>query len=249
MSQVSIKDSVIFITGANRGIGRALVEVAVEGGAAKVYAAARDTSKLTALVSQDPARIIPVELDVTDGEQIRRAVRQAADTQILINNAGVAGYSGIIFQFNEEAARRELEVNYFGPLHLARAFFPVLSGKPQAAVANVVSVGGLSTFPMAATYSASKAAAHSLTQGLRAELHSRGITVFGIYPGPIDTDMADGIDMEKESPRNVAVRVFRGFAEGREDITTDKFADEFVVNLQADAKAVERNNAQFAHQS
>lgn len=102
---------------------------------------------------------------------------------------------------------------------------------------------------MAATYSASKAAAHSLTQGLRAELHSRGITVFGIYPGPIDTDMADGVDMEKESPRNVAVRVYQGFAEGREDITTDKFADEFVVNLRNDAKAVERDNAQFAHQS
>lgn len=248
MRQINIKDSVIFITGANRGIGKALVEVAIQEGAAKVYAAARDTGKLADLVSQDPARIIPVELDVTDGEQIRRAVKQAADTHILINNAGVAGYSGILFQFDEDAARRELEVNYFGPLHLSRAFYPVLKDKDNAAIANVISVGGLSSFPMAATYSASKAAAHSLTQGLRAELQNQRISVFGIYPGPIDTDMADGIDMEKESPHNVAKSVYHGLGEGKEDITTDKFADAFVVNLKADAKALERSNAQFAHQ-
>lgn len=248
MNGITIKDAKVFVTGANRGIGRALVETAVAEGAAKVYAGARDTNKLSEVVALDPEKIIPIELDVTNRDHIARAVKQASDAEILINNAGVAGYSGVIFNFDEDSARQELEVNYFGPLLLSQSFYPLLKDKPQAAIANVVSVGGFSSFPMAATYSASKAAAHSLTQAMRAELAGQGIQVFGIYPGPIDTDMADGIDMEKESPDNVARRVYRGFADGIEDITTDKFADEFVASLKSDAKAVEKNNAQFAYQ-
>ena len=248
MPKVSITDATLFITGTNRGIGKALVEVALQEEAAKIYAAARDPQKVSSLVALDPERIIPVELDVTSSEQIERAVKQAADTNILINNAGVAGYAGIMHQYNEDMARQELDVNYFGPLHLSRAFYPILKDKSPAAIATVISVGGLSSFPMAATYSASKAAAHSMTQGMRAELQAKGIAVFGIYPGPIDTDMAAGVEMEKESPENVARRVYQGLAEGIEDITTDGFADQFVQDLRTDAKTVERNNAQFAHQ-
>jgi NAD(P)-dependent dehydrogenase (short-subunit alcohol dehydrogenase family) len=247
MSNITIKDSVVFVTGANRGIGRAIAQEAVNRGAAKVYATARDISKLNDLVEQGQGKIVPVELDVTNRDQIEKAAKEANDTQVLINNAGMAGFSGFIYDYSEESARQELEVNYFGPLNVTRAFANTLVNI-SGAVANVVSIGGLSTFPSAATYSASKAAAHSLTQGMRAELTRQGVSVFGIYPGPIDTDMTAGVDMEKEKPENVAIRIFDGIEQGKEDITTDKFADEFVSNLKEDAKAVEKEFGQMAHQ-
>ncbi len=248
MSGISIKDTVVFVTGANRGIGRAIAEEAVTRGAKRVYAAARDVSSLENLVSQYPGQVIAVRLDVTDSQQIEEAAAQAQDIQVLINNAGVAGYSGVIYHHDNDAAHREMETNYFGPLNVTRAFAEAILANGNGAVATVISVSGLSNFPLAATYSASKAAAHSLTQGLRAELAPQGVPVFGVYPGPIDTDMAAGIDMEKESPANVASRIFDGMESGVEDISTDAFADQFVQGVKADAKAVEKENAKMAHQ-
>ncbi len=248
MSSISIKDAIVFVTGANRGIGRAIAEEAAARGARRVYAAARDVAGLKDLVDQHPEQVVAVQLDVTNAEQIQQAAAQARDVQILINNAGVAGFSGFVYNHDPAAAHREMETNYFGPLNVARAFADAVTTNGNGAIATVISVGGLSNFPMAATYSASKAAAHSLTQGMRAELAARGVPVFGIYPGPIDTDMAAGMDMDKESPANVAIRVFDGMENGTEDITTDAFADEFVRQVKVDAKAVEKQNAQMAHQ-
>ena len=248
MSAVNVKDAVVFVTGANRGIGRAIAEEALARGSRKVYAAARDVSGVKDLVDQDPERVVAIQLDVTNSEQIASAASQAQDVQILINNAGVAGYSGFIYHHDQEAAHREMQTNYFGPLNVSRAFANAIIGNGNGAVATVVSVGGLSNFPPAATYSASKAAAHSLTQGMRAELAPQGVAVFGIYPGPIDTDMAAGLDFEKETPRNAASRMFDQMGNGVEDITTDAFADQFVRNLKVDAKAVEQENAKTAHQ-
>ncbi len=248
MSGVIAKDAVVFVTGANRGIGRAIAEEAVARGAKKVYAAARDPSGVQDLVDQNPDTVVAVQLDVTNNEPIEKAVAEAQDVQMLINNAGVATYAGAIYNHDPEGARREMDTNYFGPMNLSRAFAPAIVGNGNGAVAVVVSVGGLSSFPMAATYSASKAAAHSLCQGMRGELGPQGVSVFGIYPGPIDTDMAAGVDFDKESPANVAIRIFDRMQEGVEDITTDAFADEFVRQLKADAKAVEKANAQMAHQ-
>ena len=248
MAEVVIKDAVVFVTGANRGIGRAIAEEAVERGAKKVYAAARDVGGVQDLVDQHAGVVEAIQLDVNDSAQIDGAAAAAADTQVLINNAGVAGFSGFVYHHDPEAARREMNTNYFGPLNVTRAFADAVVSNGNGAVATVISVGGLSNFPPAGTYSASKAAAHSLTQGLRAELEPQGVAVFGIYPGPIDTDMAAGLQFEKESPRNVAVRIFDDMANGVEDITTDAFADEFVRNLNADAKAVEKENAKMAHQ-
>ncbi|MDJ0814206.1 MAG: SDR family oxidoreductase [Woeseiaceae bacterium] len=248
MSNITVKDAVVFVTGANRGIGRAIVEEAAARGASKVYAAARDVSGVQDLVEQHPEQVIAVQLDVTNSDAIAAAAAQAQDVQVLINNAGVAGFGGFIFNHSPETARLEMEVNYFGPLNVTRAFTDALTRNGNGAVATVVSVSGLSNFPMAATYSASKAAAHSLTQGMRAELSPQGVAVHGVYPGPIDTDMAAGIDMEKETPRNVAIRIFDSMEGGVEDITTDAFADDFLRNVRADAKAVEQQTAEMAHQ-
>lgn len=247
MSKVTIRDSVVFITGANRGIGRAITEEALARGAKKVYGAARDVSTLEDLTATHPERFVPVRLDVTDGEQIREAAALAADTQILVNNAGVAVYSGFVYEHDQAGARREIETNYFAPLNVTRAFATSLVENGNGAVTTLVSVSALTSFPQVATYSASKAAAHSLTQGLRAELGPEGVAVFGVYPGPIDTDMSSGLDMQKETPQKAAVRIFDQMEDGIEDITTDRLADEFVANLKADAKAVERENAKAAH--
>jgi short-subunit dehydrogenase len=250
MAKIVVKNAVIFITGANRkrGIGRALVEEAVKREAKKVYATARNISQLNNLSSEYPGIVVPLSLDVTNRGETDNVVQVAYDTQILINNSGFAGYSGFCFNYSEQIARQELEVNYFGPLNLMRAFCKTLIKNQNAAIANIISIGGLSPFPLCATYSASKAAAHSLTQSVRAELMPHGVSVFGIYPGPIDTDMADGVDLVKETPASAAARIFDGIEQGIEDITTDDFADNFVKKLRLNAKAVEKDIADFVHQ-
>ncbi|MCH9633560.1 MAG: hypothetical protein S4CHLAM7_02880 [Chlamydiae bacterium] len=247
MSKILVKDLVIFVTGANRdrGIGRALIEEAIKRGARKVYATARDVSQLEDLVAKFPGKVVAVELDVTNPEQIIRAAQEASDTQILINNAGAAGFSGCYNNYSEETARQEIEVNYFGPIHLMRAFSENMVKNNLGAMVNVISVGGLSPFPPAATYSASKAALYSLTQSVRAEMVPHGISVFGVYPGPIDTDMSDTLEVTKESPANVACRIFDGMEQGIEDITTDTFADAFTGYLRRDAKAFEAIGEEF----
>lgn len=249
MSSIVVKDAVVFITGASRkrGIGRALVEEAVKRGAKKVYATARDISQLDTLASLYQGIVVPLRLDITKKDEAARVAQEAGDTQILINNAGFAGYSGLCFHYSEEAARQEMEVNYFGVINVIRAFCKVLIKNTNGAIANVISIGGLSPLPLVATYSASKAALHSITQSVRAELTRYGISVFGIYPGPIDTDMSDGVSLEKGTPAYAAVRIFDGIEQGIEDIATDDFADKFVKNFRLDPKAVEKDIGDFVH--
>ena len=134
MSNVSVKDAVVFVTGANRGIGRAIAEEAVASGASRVYAAARDVSSLQDLLDQYPEQVVAVRLDVTNSEQIQEAAAQAQDVQILINNAGVAGYSGFIYHHDPQMAHREMETNYFGPLNVTRAFVDGIIANGNGAV-------------------------------------------------------------------------------------------------------------------
>ena len=231
MPGVSVKDAVVFVTGANRGIGRAIAEEAVARGAKRVYATARDVSGVQDLVDENPDTVVAVALDVTNSEQVREAAASAPDVQVLINNAGVARFAGAIFNNDEDGAHLEMQTNYFGPMRVAGAFAPTILGNGNGAITNVVSISGFASFPMAATYSASKAAAHSLTQAMRAEMEPQGVGVFGVYPGPIDTDMAEGLDFEKETPRNVAIRIFDQMEAGVEDIMTDAFALGFVKGI------------------
>ncbi len=227
------------VTGANRGIGRAFVEVLLDNGAAKVYAAARNTSSLEALKASAGDRLELITLDVTNLDQVQAAAEVAQDANVLVNNAGIAFMQDLFAEDALANARTEMEVNYFGPLTLAQAFKDTLVGN-QGAILNVSSVGGLANFPMAPTYSASKAAIHSLTQGLRTLLKPAGVHVAGVYPGPIDTDMAKDIEMGKTSPRVVAEHVFAGLFAGADDIFPDPMAEGFGSTYHAAPKDAER---------
>lgn len=238
-----MKNCVALLTGAGKpnGIGRALVEGALARGAKKVYATARKLSQLDDLVAQYPDQVVPLELDVTDRSQIAKIAEIAADTQVLINNAGVAGPNSCIHDYNEDLARLEMEVNFFAPLHLINAFAPRLIQNGSGAIVNVVSIAGLYPSPRNTTYAASKAACYSLTEALRIEMLRGGhnIPVFGVYPGPIDTAMTGSLNVQKESPANLANRVFDQMEQGVLDITTDALSDHFQVYLQKDPRPIQ----------
>jgi NAD(P)-dependent dehydrogenase (short-subunit alcohol dehydrogenase family) len=235
-----IKGSVCFVTGANRGIGRAIVEALIHGGAAKVYAAVRNIDRIQALVEASKGKVVAVALDVTNEAQILAAAKSAQDTQILFNNAGIAHYAGIISAADSTSARTQMEVNYFGYMNMARAFAPILGKNGGGVLVNVSSVMGLVGIPAAATYSATKAAIHSLTQSLRGELKAQGTQVIGVYPGPVDTDMTVGLPFEKETPQHVALEILKGIESGAEDVYPDNMAVDFAAKLQTDAKGLER---------
>jgi len=240
MNGVSVKDKVVLITGSNRGIGRSFVSQALAMGAKKVYATARDVSSLADL---DDARVVALTLDVTDQDQVNAVAKAAADVEILINNSGVGAGGPMSVGPDQAGKRLEMEVNYFGTMKLAIAFAPILKANGGGALVNNLSISALCSFPFAPGYSASKAAGHSMTQALRAELAVQNTLVAGVYPGPVDTDMAKNLPFDKVSPDAVAVHVFQALEKAEEDIFPDPFAVEFARQLQVDAKAVEKANA------
>ena len=237
MSQC-IQNSVAFVSGANRGIGRAIVESLLTRGAAKVYAAARNPDSLADLVATHGDKVVPVALDVTDKTQVAVAARTAADAQLIINNAGAATNPDL---FGEDLsdAEREFDVNYWGTLHMTRAFVPNLKHAGTGSLVNVVSIAGLTNFPMFPTYSDSKAALHSLTVGTRHVLTGSGIDVIGVYPGPVETDMAKDIDMPKASTADVANTILDGIESGTDEVFTDEMAQSFEAPYTAGHKALE----------
>jgi len=179
---IPIKGSIVLVTGANRGIGKAIVESLIDQGTAKVYAGARNLETLKSIVDTGDGKIVPVELDVTKEDQIQAATAQAKDITILINNAGIASFSAVVAAEDTTNARTEMEVNYFGLLNMTRAFTPILRANGGGAFVNLSSVGGLIGIPVCGTYCATKAAVHSLTQSVRGELASQGTLVIGSYP-------------------------------------------------------------------
>lgn len=246
---MKITDSSAFVTGSNRGIGQAFIIALLNQGAKKVYAGMRDATAFQNIFAELPeqhrARLEPVTLDITNEAQIQSAVAQAGDVTLLINNAGIAHFTGLISAENLDAARQEMEVNYFGTLRMVRAFAPILKKNGGGAIANILSVASLGSFPVLGSYSASKAALHSLTQGIRAELAAQGTQVFGVFPGPIDTDMAKDFDMEKSPPSVIAEGTLQAIERGVEDIFLDQMAVQFEKDYWSDPKSLEQQLSTF----
>ena len=236
MKAQRIEGAVALVTGANRGIGRALTEALLNRGVKKVYATARNPETLHDLRDE---RLVSLRLDVTNLNDIRAVVDAAPDVDLVFNNAGVVQATGIVDSTVLDQARREMEVNYFGPLHLLHRLAPTLARNGGGAVVNIGSLAGLTNFPLLPTYSASKAALHSLTQAARILLAAQGTAVFGVYPGPVDTDMNRELALPKASPREVAFAILDGIEAGQDDIFPDPFAVDFARQFESSPKASE----------
>ncbi len=222
---MKIRDSVAFVTGANRGIGLAFAQELLAGGARKVYAAARQPERITL------AGVERVRLDVTNPEEVAAAARQCTDVNLLINNAGIALWTGFLAPDSVEAARSEMETNYYGPLLLSRAFAPVLAKNGGGAIVNLLSVLSWVAVRSAGTYSASKSAAWSLTNWLRTALREQGTQVVGVHAGPVDTDMASELNLPKVKPIDVVRQVLSAVEAGRDELLADDMTRQVKAGL------------------
>ena len=219
---MKIRDSVAFVTGANRGIGLAFVQELLAGGARKVYAAARQPERITL------AGVERVRLDVTNPEDVAAAARQCTDVNLLINNAGIALRTGFLAPDSVEAARSEMETNYYGPLLLSRAFAPLLAKNGGGAIVNLLSV---LSWVAAGTYSASKAAAWALTNWLRTALREQGTQVVGVHVALVDTDMASGLTLPKVKPVDVVRQALSAVEGGRDEVLADDLTRQVKAGL------------------
>jgi len=237
---MQIERSVAFVTGANRGIGRAFIDALLERGATRIYAAARDPATLEMLTRLD-RRVRAVLLDVRNAADAAVAASQARDVTLLINNAGTLSVgSPVVVPIT--AVRDDMETNFFGTLNVINAFVPVLE-RNRGSIVNMLTLVALASMPALAAYNASKAAALSLTQSFRADLGKRGITVHGVFPGAVDTDMIRAFEMPKTPAIDVARATLDGVESGEEDIFPDPMARQVYSAWRQDHKAVER---QFA---
>ena len=233
---MKIENKTILVTGANRGIGLALVEEALKLGAKRVYAGTR-----TPMTHPD-ARVTPLILDVTNDKQIREAVVKVGSLDLLINNAGVAFYDDLS---DRTMLDRHLAVNFFGVYDLIQAFLPALI-RSQGAIVNNLSMVALASFPPIASYSISKAAAFSLTQSFRAFLAGQGVKVYAVLTGPVDTDMNRGLDIPKASTESAARAIYSGVENEEEEIFPDPASASLSESWNGSAmKAMERQNAAF----
>jgi NAD(P)-dependent dehydrogenase (short-subunit alcohol dehydrogenase family) len=234
---MTILNKTVLITGANRGIGRALVDEALRRGAARVYAGARGKLAIA------DERVTPLVLDVTDPAQIRRAAKTVEALDVLINNAGVAIYDDLS---DVEVIERHLAVNALGLLRMTQAFLPQLS-RGRGAVVNNLSIVGLAPLPIIPAYSMSKAAALNMTQALRTLLAGRGVSVHAVLLGPVDTDMNRGLDIPKAAPASVAQLIFDGLENREDEIFPDPASQSIAAGWrQGAAKLLEREFAAFA---
>ena len=231
-----IADKTVLVTGANRGIGRALVEEALRRGAKRVYAGTRQP------LAHPDGRVTPLTLDITDEEQIQTAVGQVGSLDVLVNNAGV----GLLNELSDRVAlEQHLAINLFGPYAVTQAFLPLLT-RSRGAVVNNLSMNALAPMPLVSAYSAAKAASFSLTQSSRTLLAGQGVSVHAVLTGPVDTDAARGFDIPKASPESVARAIFDGVENDQEDIFPDPLSESLAESWRnGSAKGLERMLAAF----
>src|SRR5438128_756681 len=209
--QMRIADKTVLVTGANRGIGKALVEEALRRGAKRVYAGTRQP------LTHPDARVTPLTLDVTNPAQAQAAVERVESLDILINNAGISLFDDLT---DRATLERHLAVNLFGIYGVTQAFLPLLT-RSRGAIVNNVSLMALAPVHLTPAYSVSKPAAFTCTQSLRALLAGRGVRVHAVLTGPTDTDMTRGFDIPKASPESVARAILDGVEKGDEEIFPD----------------------------
>ena len=231
---MTIADKAVLVTGANRGIGQALVAEALSRGAKRVYAATRRP------VTHSDSRVTPVTLDVTNAAQIQGAVDEIESLDVLINNAGLALDDDLS---DPSVLERHLAVNLFGTYNVTQAFLPLLAGS-EGAIVNNLSMNALAPLPLIPAYSISKAAAFNLTQSLRVLLAAHGVRVHAVLTGPVDTDMTRGLDIPKAAPESVARAIFDGVKQGQEEIFPDAMSQSLAQSWRGGAaKALERQYA------
>jgi NAD(P)-dependent dehydrogenase (short-subunit alcohol dehydrogenase family) len=237
---MNIENKTILITGASRGVGRALVNEALQRGAKRVYAGTRG-----ALIIADE-RVTPLTLDVTNAAQIEQAASEVNTLDVLINNAGIALYDDLS---NFGVIEQHLAVNLFGSLKMSRVFLPKLK-RSKGAIVNTLSLMVLAPLPLTPAYAISKAAAFNMTQSLRALLAGQGVTVHGVFLGPTDTDMTRGFEIPKASPEAAARGIFDGLENEEEYIFPDPASQSIAEGWRAGvAKAFERQYAGFVPES
>jgi NAD(P)-dependent dehydrogenase (short-subunit alcohol dehydrogenase family) len=233
---MSITGKAVLVTGANRGIGEALVNEALRRGAKRVYAGTRRP------LAHADKRVTALTLDVTDSEQIERSVALVDSLDVLVNNAGVALYDNL---GDRNLLEQHLAVNLFGTHNVTQAFLPLLK-RSGGTIVNNVSMMALAPFPITPAYALSKAAAFNMTQSLRALLANQGVSVHAVLTGPTDTDMTRGVDIPKASPESVARAIFDGVDAGEEDIFPDPTSESIADSWRTgDIKALERQYAAF----
>lgn len=228
---MNLHDTVVLVTGANRGLGQQLAQAFLAAGAKKVYAAARQPDAV-----RSPG-VTPLQLDVTDPASIAAAVQAAPDVSILVNNAGIILGGDALAADAASKLRQEVEVNAIGPLLMAQAFAPTLRAQGGGAIVNVLSVLSFFNLPGAATYSASKSAAWNLTNALRGALRPQNTRVLAAHMGFMDTDMTKGIDAAKSSPAEIAQRIVAALQADQEEVLADTLSQQLKAGLTADRPA------------
>lgn len=242
---MQLEGSTVLVTGANGDIGQYYIRALRDANVGKIYAAARKIASLDDIVAADPDRTIPIELDITDENSIASAAEQCLDTTLLINNAGIGLMKSFISADDISSARAEMEVNYLGTLSMCRAFAPVLKRNGGGAILNMLSILGKVNFPMNASYSASKAAEISMTQGIRTELANQGTLVVGVMPGTVDTKGSEHWPEPKVSPEVVVQDALQAVIEGREDVYPGEQAKEMIEQIRKDPKVLEKEIAKM----
>ncbi len=238
---MQVKGCVALVTGANRGIGEQFVKALRAAGAKRIYAAARDAGSL-AVAAADRDVIVPLAIDVTREADVAAAAARCKDVTLLINNAGVNFNTPLMGIASLANARAEIDTNYFGTLAMIRAFAPVLKANGGGTIVNMLSILARVNLPLMGSLCASKAAALSMTQGVRAELKAQGTKVIGVMPGAVETRMTEMLPPPKMNPADVAKAALAAIEAGTEDVYPGDMAQGVAAGLAKDPKAVE---AQF----
>jgi NAD(P)-dependent dehydrogenase (short-subunit alcohol dehydrogenase family) len=225
---MKLDNATVFVTGANRGLGQEFARQALARGARKVYAGARDPASVRL------PGVTPVRLDVNDPAQVAQAVADCGDVTLVVNNAGIATYGGVLDEDSIAALQRMMETNVYGLLRVSQAFAPVLARHHGGAFLNVLSVASWISTPGLAAYAATKSAAWSVNNGLRIALKEQGTQVLGLHVGFVDTDLTRGIDLPKLAPADVVARAYEALEAGQSEVLIDELSQNVKRGLSAE---------------